>query len=314
MNNRSGPPPVQRAVQEESRAPLAVQNYYTVVETLKENGGAEAKAIRAMFGGDQDLMNRFLAVVFSAIANNRDILECNPMSIVQSIKDAASLGLEPTGLTGEGAIIPYKNVATFQPMWRGYVKRIRNSGKVVDIDTQVVYEGDEFDIGLGTNPSIKHRPVLPGDGERGHFRGVYAWAQMPSGLFIIEWLTVPDINAVRDNFSAANKSGKAGPWDTSWGEMARKTVIKRLAKRLPGSAVDDILRVEARGDRVAAEARVEQERLRHDVDDVRVMALRAVGMLPSGESQPTQADPSDPPEPEAATGATEPSTEGQGTA
>lgn len=292
----STPPPVRPVQSAEQRMPLAVVNYQRVVETLKENGGAEAKAIRAMFGGDKGLMDRFLAVVFSALANNRDILECDPLSIVQSIKDAASLGLEPTGLTGEGAIIPYKGIATFQPMWRGYLKRIRNSGKVVDVDCQIVYEGDEFDVEFGTNPSIRHKPVLPGDGERGNYRGVYAWAQMPSGLFVIEWMPLADVNAVRDQFSPSVKAGRASPWDTSYGEMARKTAIKRLSKRLPGAAVDDLLRVEARGDRVAAEARAEQNQLRGEVNDVRQMALRAVGLAqlgpgdPAEDAQPTQED------------------------
>ena len=256
---QAGPPPVGRDDGRSERAVvIAATNYQTIVDTLKRDRGAEAKAIQAMFGGDKGLMERFLAVCFSSLAGNNDLLlNADPMSIVQAVKDAASLGLEPTGLGGEGAIIRYKDKATFQPMWRGYLKRIRNSGKVVDVDVQIVYMNDDFYVELGTDPRIHHVPKLFGerndDGsyieERGEYKGVYAWALMPSGKYIIEYLPTAEINQIRDQFSQAWRSDKtASPWATSWGEMARKTVIRRLAKRLPGEAVDQLLVIEGRAD------------------------------------------------------------------
>lgn len=288
MSDRAGPPPVNRAVA--TLPHIAATNYATIQETLRDNRGAETKAIQAMFGGDRDLMNRFLAVAFSALASNSDLLaNATPMSIIQSIKDAASLGLEPTGLLGEGAIIRYGDIAQFQPMWRGYLKRIRNSRKVVDIDCQIVFMNDEFDVRLGTEPGVTHVPILVGEkddegrptAERGDYRGAYAWALMPSGKYIIEWMTTTDINDVRDKFSRSAKSNKPGPWDTSWSEMARKTVVRRLAKRLPGEAVDQLLLADAQADNAAAalhEATVEAQK---GVSALRTMALTAVGQLPA---------------------------------
>src|SRR5690349_9607086 len=168
----SSPPPVapSRAVQV-SQGQQAIQaNYQTIVSTLKENNGAEAKAIRAMFNGDKGLMDRFLAVAFSLLAKQSDLLlKATPISIVQSIKDAASLGLEP--MTDDGAIIERGGIASFNPMWRGYLKRIRNSGKVLEVDCQLVYDNDVFSVELGTNPDIHHVPALV---DRGGYRGAYA--------------------------------------------------------------------------------------------------------------------------------------------
>jgi recombination protein RecT len=275
-------------------------NYTEVVDTLKANNGAEAKAIKAMLGGDKALMDRFLATCFSLLAKQSDLLyKATPISIVQAIKDAAADGLEP--MTDDGAIIERGGIATWNPMWRGYLKRIRNSGKVVDVDCQIVYENDVFEMSMGTDPGIRHVPILPEfktveDGSReeiqgrGDYRGCYAWALMPSGKYIIEWMTTADINAVRDHFSRAKADGT--PWKTSWGEMARKTVIRRLAKRLPASAVDHLLAVDQRNDVMAAEQAKQLARIDDDLSEVRNLALQAVS---GGPSTPPE-EPSDVPE------------------
>ena len=287
MPDKAGPPPVAP-----TRALTKVETtYQSVADTFRSNNGAEAKAIRAMLG-DKATMDRFLAVTFSALAKNPDILQnCTVLSIVQSVKDAASLGLDPTGLTGEGAIIRYGDSAQFQPMWRGYVKRIRNSGKVVDIDCQIVFMNDEFTLKLGTSPEIFHAPILVGEkdddgeptSERGDYRGCYAWALMPSGKYIIEYLTTADINAVRNQYSQAFRRGKGdSPWDTAWTEMARKTVIKRLAKRLPGEAVDQLIRVDAVNDQAVESLNAATAAVADSLADVRRLAIAAA----TGEEEP----------------------------
>ncbi len=293
MAGNAGPPPVQRQQPNtDNRVSVATTNYLTIVETLKANNGAEAKAIRAMFGGDRQLMDRFLAMSFSLLQSNPKILlECDPMSLVQVIKDAASLGLVP--MTEDAAVIPYGKTAKLMPMWRGYVKRIRNSREVVDLDVQMVYMNDQFELRLGTDPNLLHVPILVGErdvegnrvAERGDYRGAYAWALMPSGKYIIEWMTADDLNYVRDTWG--NKS-KDSPWVTSWGEMARKTVIRRLAKRLPAAAVDKLLEL----DKASDEARDELVKLSATVSDglaeVRQLALQAVGQLPAGDENPPE--------------------------
>lgn len=278
----------------------ASANYLTIVDTLKANRGAEAKAIQAMFGGDKRLMDQFLAVAFSALQSQPKLLtDCDPMSLIQAIKDAAALGLTP--MTEDAAIIPYGRTAKLMPMWRGYVKRIRNSREVTDLDVQIVFVNDVFELQLGTEPGLTHRPILYGekaDGEyletRGDYRGVYAWAQMPSGKYIIEWMTTDDINHVRDTWG--NMKGDS-PWKTSWPEMARKTVIRRLAKRLPAAAVDKLLSLDKANDDAKDELKQLSSKTDDALNEVRQLALRAVGQLepgPTTNEEPTE-DPIQPP-------------------
>ncbi len=212
--------------------------------------------------------------------------------------------LEPSA--GEGAIIRYGTQAQFQPMWRGYLKRIRNSRKVQDVDCQLVYLNDDFRFTLGTEPSIHHVPVLFGEKdettgeflqERGGYRGAYAWAMMPSGKYIIEWMPEADINAVRDQFSRGAKTSSS-PWTTSWGEMARKTVIRRLAKRLPGEAVDQLLLADAQADNAADALRLATAQATESVSGLQKIALRAVGQLPASTADPDPAEAQGPSEKE----------------
>ena len=298
MPNNAGPPPVpqQNVGQDQSRALTRIEaNYAEVTGSFRNR--AEMNAIRAMFANDKALADRFLAVAFSALANQSNILKnCTAVSIVQAIKDAASLGLDPTGLNGEAALVPYGDKATLQPMWRGYLKRIRNSGKVVDVDCQIVYMNDDFALRLGTEPGINHVPKLFGETneetgefleERGGYRGIYAWALMPSGKYIIEYLPTVEINEIRDRFSQAyRRSPNDNPWTFSWGEMARKTVIRRLAKRLPAEAVDKLLIAEAMADQVADELKGQIAAANDGLADVRRIAIAAASGEQPAPEQP----------------------------
>ena len=58
---------------------------------------------------------------------------------------------------------------------------------------------------------------------------MYAVAHLKDGGVQAEVMTLADINAIRKR----SRSGDSGPWVTDFGEMARKTVIKRLCKSLP---------------------------------------------------------------------------------
>lgn len=290
-------PPVRPSqVQREVPGDAAQRNLVVISDTLKSNSGAQAKAIRAMLGGDKALMDRFLAATFSMLAQNSDVLRrATPLSVVDAIKTAASMGLEPG--TEDGAIVVYGDKAQFRPMYRGYLKRIRNSGKVEEVDTQIVYENDECEIGLGTDPYILHKPsrtMKDTDGaivqDRGGYRGVYAWALMPSGKTIIEWMEEAEVNYVRDTFAQARKSDS--PWQTSWGEMARKTVLRRLAKRLPATAVDVLLAADSAAD----EAEKHEPLPNPQQEELRRRAIEAtVGLVP-GTVAPSDV-PAEPPQP-----------------
>lgn len=160
-----------------------------------------------------------------AVARDPELLRCTPGSIVQAVVEIVRLGL-PVAVGGLTYLVRYG--ASVQPIvgWKGLVELARRSGAVDAIDTQVVHDGDVCEIVLGTNgASIRHVPAL----DHGPAVAVYAWARLRSGVTLAEVMNRADVETIRRRSRAA----ASGPWVTDWEEMARKTVLRRLCKRLP---------------------------------------------------------------------------------
>ena len=175
---------------------------------------------------------KFIRVAQTAINMNPKLAECDRTSLLGSIMKCAQDGLLPDGR--EAAIVHYKTkegpVAQYLPMIAGILKKVRQSGEIETITAQVVYEKDTFDYELGDAERIVHKPYLEGD--RGKPRLAYAIAKTKDGGVYREVMTATEVGAVR-NASRAKDSGPwAGPFAT---EMWRKTVLRRLSKRLPMS-------------------------------------------------------------------------------
>jgi recombination protein RecT len=58
---------------------------------------------------------------------------------------------------------------------------------------------------------------------------VYAVAHLKGGGVQFEVMPKREVDAIR----ARSRSGNEGPWKTDYAEMAKKTVVRRLAKYLP---------------------------------------------------------------------------------
>lgn len=168
--------------------------------------------------------DRFQRVVLTAIQQNPDIANGDRQSLYNAALRAAADGLVPDGR--EGAFVIMGGKPTWMPMVGGIIKRLATAG--ISIDAQVVYENDDFEQQLGDEASIHHKAPKLGT-PRGKPLGAYAIARLPNGMVMREVMDFDQIEQVR----AASRSGNGGPWKQWWTEMARKTVIRRLAKRLP---------------------------------------------------------------------------------
>ena len=189
---------------------------------------ARQEQFAALLGSPQAVA-RFRTVALHAVSSRPDLLECTPLSLIESIREAATLDLEPTGVLGEAWLVPYKRHAKLRIGWQGHLKLIRRSGLVGGVDCQVVYENDDFGVAYEQTPPFWHRPILSGD--RGSFRGAYAWAKLLTGEYIFEWLPMADVAPIRKIAAADSLM-----WNEFPGEGMRKSAVRRLAKRLPKSA------------------------------------------------------------------------------
>lgn len=176
-----------------------------------------------------------------AVTDNPEILRCNRESVFKAIRTLAGAGLVPDGR--EAAIVPFRGQAQAMPMVGGLVKIARNSGKIASLWADVVYEGETLDVWV-EDGERKWNHVREG-GEKinamtrgGEIIGAYAVAKLTDGTVEFQPMSRGEIEQRRK--ASANQKGDkpTGIWLTWYGEMAKKTVIRNLCKRLPMSSED----------------------------------------------------------------------------
>jgi len=173
-------------------------------------------------------VEKFTRVAMTAIQNNPDLQKADRQSLFGSIVRLAQDGLLPDGR--EAAIVLFGTKAQAMPMIAGVLKKVRQSGEVSKISAHVVHENDHFVWKLGFDETVEHEPPAL-DEPRGKAIGAYAIAVLKDGSQLLEVMSLEEIEKVR----AVSRAARNGPWVQWWGEMARKTVMRRLSKRLPMS-------------------------------------------------------------------------------
>ena len=173
-------------------------------------------------------LDRFIRVAMTAVQTKPSLLEANRQSLYAACMKAAQDGLLPDGK--EAALVPFKGQVQYMPMVGGVLKKIRNSGELVSISAHVVYAADEFTFWVDDDGEhIKHVPFLEADA--GDIRLVYAIAKTKDGGVYIEVMTLRQIEQVR----SVSRAKDDGPWVTWWEQMAKKSALIRISKRLPMS-------------------------------------------------------------------------------
>lgn len=171
---------------------------------------------------------RFTRVALTEFTRMPKLLECTIPSVIGGMLQAAQLGLE-IGMLGHAYLIPYGNKAQLVIGYQGLIDLGYRSGKLASLMAREVYEKDTFNSDLSQDwPSHKPYP----NKDRGEIVAVYAVATIkdaPRPTW--ELMFRHEIDEIRDRSRSKNN----GPWVTDYAMMARKTVLRRLAKVLPKS-------------------------------------------------------------------------------
>lgn len=195
--------------------------------------------------------NRFMRIALNAVTNTPKLLECDRGSFFLAVMRAAQLGLEPDGLMGQAYLIPYGNNVQLQVGYKGYIQLARQSGEISFITAECVYRNDDYDFNIFSTPRFS--PLIGGD--RGDLIGFIAVARFKDDTFQHVFMTVDEVNKIRDNSQAWkqalndaqkdkdgnvigfinkwNKPINSVPWFHHYEEMGKKTAIRRLSKYLP---------------------------------------------------------------------------------
>ena len=182
---------------------------------------------------------KFISVAKLTLNKNPRLVEADRNSFLQTLMSAAKDGLYLDGR--EAAAVQYGQHINYLPMVEGVIKLMHNSGLIKTISAEVVYENDLFDYELGTAPKITHKPCITGD--RGKPICVYAIAVTTNEGAYYEVMSMSDIDKCRAVSKAS--SSPHSPWVKWFDQMAKKTAIHRIAKRLPkNDAINSVVRIE----------------------------------------------------------------------
>lgn len=197
---------------------LARQEFESNVEVMKLNLVFQKEASFAM----------------QIFQSNDYLMRMTPDSIKNAIVNVSLTGLSLNPVLKYAYLIPRKGKCVLDVSYMGLAKILTDTGSVKNIEANIVYWGEPFQLERGTNPFIKHGLIEDPNTPKGEIRGAYSVATLNDGSKSIEWMDAPELLAIMAR-SESVKSGKASPWKTDTSEMCRKTVIKRHYKYLPKS-------------------------------------------------------------------------------
>ena len=165
----------------------------------------------------------------------RKVAQDQPQSLQQAITNIAAIGLSLSPAEKLAYLIPRAGKICLDVSYMGFCRLATNSGAIEWIQAELVGKDDE----KFTNKGMGERPDHDYDGfatleERGGFRGVYCTAKTTKGDYLTTLMSAADVYGIRDR-SEAYKKNQSGPWATDFGEMAKKSVVRRAYKMWPQS-------------------------------------------------------------------------------
>lgn len=211
---------------------IVTRQTFTDVEKAMQSAGFSPEKVK-----------QEISFALQTINKSPQLQKCSRDSILQAVLNISNIGLSLNPAAKEAYLIPRWNGVTKQmdaslePGYIGLVKLLTDAGSITSILCQLVYTNDFFEMDLANNLNpVKHKPELT-RAKRGEISGCYALATLLDKTRQVEYMCVVDINEIRERSETykAFKEGKikSCTWETDWGEMARKTVIKRIYKYLP---------------------------------------------------------------------------------
>lgn len=187
----------------------------------------------------------FVNSIINTCSGSNALKQCTPASICSAGLKAASVNLPIEPALGFAAIVPYKNVAQFQIMWKGYIQLCIRTNQYERINITEIYS-DELetynpitgDVIFKDPKEFKLRYEADGSGvvNTKNVVGAYAYFRLRSGFECSMHMSKDQLIAHGKRFSKAYQydiaqKKKASLWSTDPVSMFKKTVAKLLLGR-----------------------------------------------------------------------------------
>lgn len=199
--------------------------YQIAIATAKEKFSAVSENLVSYDKESIFAMQALMKTPFSMqVANN------NPGSVRLAMINVASTGLTLNPAHAYAYLVPRDGAIVLDISYKGLIKIATDTGAILWARADLVYVEDAF---------IYHGPAAlpehtadPFRADRGELVGCYCIAKTRDGDILVEVMAREEIEKIRGKSDLYAKR-KSGPWVEWFGQMVKKSVIKRAAKTWP---------------------------------------------------------------------------------
>ena len=179
----------------------------------------------------------FISSILTIVRSNSKLQNCSPNSILSAAGIAAALKLPINPSLGFAFIVPYKDHATFQLGFKGFVQLAMRSGQYRTLNSGAVREGQIKEIDFVTGEIIRGEKISE------EIVGYVAYMELLNGFKKSLYMTVAELQEHAEKYSQSYaydlRSGrKTSVWSTNFDAMAKKTVLKKLLSNFGIISID----------------------------------------------------------------------------
>jgi len=216
-----------------------------IMKSIRQSIGTGKQRFEAIVIKDQSNLNWAAETLFAmqVIEKSKYLQQCSLPSIKNAVINIASIGLTLNPAEKLAYLIPrkrsYKDGNQWVEVWeacldisyRGLIKIATDSGSIRWAKAMLVHEGEEF-IWNGVDEKPTHNIANPfgrDEDDEAKLIGGYSLAKTSDGDYLCEMMSEKDIIKIRDSSDAYKfgKEGKRGPWESNFGQMVKKTLLRR---------------------------------------------------------------------------------------
>lgn len=217
-----------------------MSNQIQVIEGLIKQCEPKFNQVSAFSESTQNAFNRESQFAMQIIGANDFLARTavnNKSSLVNAVVNVAAIGISLNPAEKEAYLVPRNGAVCLDISYVGLMRLATDTGQIAWVQSDIVYEKDHFRmVGLDKQPEHHFNAF---DKNRGEAVGVYVTAKLASGDYLTDTMTTEEINAIRDksqgHIAFMSKKARSSIWNDHWGEMAKKTVVKRASKYWPKS-------------------------------------------------------------------------------
>ena len=158
----------------------------------------------------------------------------NRQSVIDAVTNVSAIGISLNPAKKQAYLVPRDKKICLDISYMGLLDLAISSGSIMWGQAELVYETDDFLLnGFDRPPTHGRAPFAK---NRGPIVRVYVVAKTHAGDYLTCTMTTDEVDDIRNRSSAWKawlEKQKKCPWVTDYGEMAKKTVIKRAYKTWP---------------------------------------------------------------------------------